>query len=122
MKFTAFYSVLPVLLLLSITDLVLTADTDEEISKENIFWSFKEPVKQTLSQPSTWGVNEIDSFIFERLKVEDLLPQRPASKEEWIRRVSLDLTGLPATTDEIDAFISDRSDQAFERVVERLLG
>ena len=121
MKFTAFYSVLPVLMLLSVTGMALLADGDEEIPKKNIFWSFNEPEKQTLPEKSLWGVNEIDFFIFDRLKVEDLLPQRPASKEEWLRRVSLDLTGLPATTDEIDAFISDRSDHAFERVVERLL-
>jgi len=121
MKFTACYSVLPVMLLLSITDLVHMADADEEISKKNIFWSYNEPLKQAFPKASLWGINEIDSFIFERLKVEDLLPQGAAPKEEWIRRVSLDLTGLPATTQEIDAFKSDRSDHAFERVVERLL-
>ena len=109
------------MLLLSITDLVHMADADEEISKKNIFWSYNEPLKQALPKASLWGINEIDSFIFERLKVEDLLPQGAAPKEEWIRRVSLDLTGLPATTQEIDAFKSDRSDHAFERVVERLL-
>ena len=88
---------------------------------EDDWWS-----RQTLKLPDVppatqWCRNEIDSFIFERLKVEDLLPQGAAPKEEWIRRVSLDLTGLPATTQEIDAFKSDRSDHAFERVVERLL-
>ena len=121
MKFTASYPGLMVFLLLIITDLVLMADHHEEVSKKNTFWSFSVPKKQMVPEHSSWGVNEIDAFIYDRLKVEDLLPQRPAPKEEWIRRVTLDLTGMPPTTQEIDSFISDRSERAFVRVVDRLL-
>ena len=121
MKFTAFYLVMLILSLFGIKDSVLLADPEGEVPKKNIFWSFKEPQKKPLPEKSPRAVNEIDIFIFDRLKMENLLPQSPASKEEWIRRVSLDLTGLPPTTDEIDAFISDRSEHAFAMVVERLL-
>jgi hypothetical protein len=121
MKLTAFHLVILILLLFSITDSVLLADPEGEVPKKNIFWSFKEPQKKPLPEKSPRAVNEIDIFIFDRLKMENLLPQIPASKEEWIRRVSLDLTGLPPTIAEIDAFISDRSEHAFAMVVERLL-
>lgn len=65
--------------------------------------------------------NEIDSFILARLESEDLKPAGTASRERLIRRVTLDLTGLPPTLEEIDAFLADESDSAYEKVVDRLL-
>lgn len=86
-------------------------------------WSFETPVKPsvpktTASQPVR---NPIDAFIQARLAEEKLPPAPEASKETLIRRVTLDLTGLPPTLDEIDAFLADTSPDAYEKVVARLL-
>jgi hypothetical protein len=69
---------------------------------------------------STSG-NEIDAFILARLEKEGLGPSPKADRATLIRRVSLDLTGLPPTPEEVDSFVKDSSPQAYERVVDRLL-
>ncbi len=68
-----------------------------------------------------WARNGLDHFVLERLEREGLAPSPEASKEALIRRVSLDLTGLPPTPAEVDAFLADATPQAFEKVVDRLL-
>lgn len=86
-------------------------------------WSFVRPVR-TESPNSNFDVqarNAIDRFIFARLEQAGLSPNGEASKERLIRRVTCDLTGLPPTLDEIDAFLADDSPEAYERVVDRLL-
>ncbi len=65
--------------------------------------------------------NPIDHFIFARLEAEGLTPSPEADRETLIRRVTLDLTGLPPTIAEIDEFLSDRDANAYEKVVDRLL-
>lgn len=84
-------------------------------------WSFEPPVKQ--APPSVKGPvsSPIDAFIQARLAKEGLSPSPEASKETLIRRVTLDLTGLPPTLAEIDAFLTDTSPDAYEKVVSRLL-
>jgi hypothetical protein len=69
----------------------------------------------------TWPRNAIDSFALERLEREALNPSPEASRETLLRRVSFDLTGLPPTPAEIDAFLKDASPDAYEKVVDRLL-
>lgn len=69
----------------------------------------------------TKSENPIDRFIEARLKKAGLQPSLPASREALIRRVSLDLTGLPPTLGEVDAFLTDKSPAAYEKVVDRLL-
>jgi len=69
---------------------------------------------------SGWVVNPIDQFVLAKLESENLLPSPEATRETLIRRVSLDLTGLPPTPAEIDAFLADRRSGAYERVVDRL--
>ena len=72
--------------------------------------------------PQEWnGINPVDQFVWAKLETEDLMPNEPASKEQLLRRVSLDLTGLPPTTGAIDSFLSDNSAGAYEKVVDRLL-
>jgi len=77
------------------------------------------PVPQT--SDASWPENPIDSFILARLESENLHPGPPAPPERWLRRVTYDLTGLPPTQPEIDAFLADTSPNARETVVDRLL-
>lgn len=69
-----------------------------------------------------WPANDIDRFILSRLEAESIAPAPPADRITLIRRVSLDLTGLPPTAAEVAAFVNDTSAGAYERVVDRLLG
>jgi hypothetical protein len=82
-------------------------------------WSFIPPVRPQV--PPIKDAAPIDAFVFEKLQREGLKPSPEASRETLIRRVTLDLTGLPPTPAEIDAFLADRSPNAYEKVVDRLL-
>ncbi|MCB1079221.1 MAG: DUF1549 domain-containing protein, partial [Verrucomicrobiae bacterium] len=68
-----------------------------------------------------WPLDPLDRFLLAKLEAEGLAPVNDADRYTWLRRVSLDLTGLPPTPAEIEAFVSDRSGLALERVVDRLL-
>ena len=84
-------------------------------------WSFEAPVKTAPPKVSGPVRNPMDTFIQARLAEEGLKAAPEASRETLIRRVTLDLTGLPPTPEEIDAFLADTSDQAYDRLVDRLL-
>jgi mono/diheme cytochrome c family protein len=86
-------------------------------------WSFQpiEKPKPPVVSDSAWVRNPIDAFVLSRLEREGIRPSPEAEKTTLLRRVSLDLTGLPPTPDEIAAFRADRSADAYERVVDRLL-
>ena len=86
-------------------------------------WSFIPPVRPPVPQVrnAAWPRNPIDSFVLKRLEHDELKPSAEANRETLIRRVTLDLTGLPPTLAEIDAFLADRSLNAYEKVVDRLL-
>lgn len=86
-------------------------------------WSLLPPGKGPLPevQDDGWVRNEIDHFVLDRLQREDLLPAAEVDRERLIRRVTLDLTGVPPTLDEIERFLSDDSPGAYERLVDRLL-
>ena len=68
-----------------------------------------------------FDTNPVDHFVFQRLQNEGLQPSVEASREQLIRRITFDLTGLPPTVQEIDAFLNDASPNAYEKVVDRLL-
>jgi mono/diheme cytochrome c family protein len=87
------------------------------------FWSFGPIRKPSVPQPKDagWARNDIDRFVLARLEREGLAPVGTADKRTLIRRATLDLTGVPATVDEIEAFQKDDSAEAFARVVDRLL-
>jgi hypothetical protein len=87
------------------------------------FWSFIPPRRPPLPavKNDAWVRNPIDHFILSRLEREGLQPSPEAAKRTLIRRVTLDLTGLPPTPDEVDAFLADSSPAAYEKVVDRLL-
>jgi hypothetical protein len=86
-------------------------------------WSFIPPAKAPLPEFSnkTWPRNEIDRFVAARLEQEGLQPSAEADGYTLIRRLSLDLTGLPPSADEVEAFVADKSPDAYEKLVDRLL-
>ncbi|MBL9190478.1 MAG: PSD1 domain-containing protein [Opitutaceae bacterium] len=89
-------------------------------------WAYVKPVRPAVpaSAPRAPGIrNPIDAFVFARLAQEGLAPSPPADRARWLRRVSLDLIGLPPTPGEVAAFLADAApgDQPFEHVVDRLL-
>ena len=73
------------------------------------------------TERAEWPRNAIDNFVFARLQREGLAPSPPAEKERLIRRVTLDLTGVPPTIGDVDEFLADASADAYEKLVDRLL-
>ncbi len=86
-------------------------------------WAYAKPVRPELPKVKnkTWVKNDVDFFVLERLQREKLKPSPEADRAALIRRVSLDLTGLPPTPEEARAFEEDRSAEAYERLVDRFL-
>ena len=86
-------------------------------------WSFIPPADHVppASRYSADSVNAIDDFIFAEIEKQGLVPAREADRETLISRVTFTLTGLPPTPDEVDAFVADADDDAYERLVDRLL-
>jgi hypothetical protein len=74
----------------------------------------------TVQNPA-WVRNSIDAFILAKLEAKNLAPNRPADKLRLLRRITVDLTGLPPTIAEQEAFLADNSPEAYRRVVDRLL-
>jgi hypothetical protein len=92
-------------------------------SEQRSHWAFQ-PIKKVAAptvRNQSWAKNDIDRFILAKLEAEGLRPSPSASKLALLRRVTFDLTGLPPTTAEIAAFLSDDSTDAYARVVDRLL-
>ncbi|MEX2168306.1 MAG: PSD1 and planctomycete cytochrome C domain-containing protein [Pirellulales bacterium] len=88
-----------------------------------LHWAFVPPVRPVLPQvvDKDWPANDIDRYILARLEREALRPSPQASPETRLRRLSLDLIGLPPTPEEIETFLADPSPQGYGRQVERLL-
>ena len=86
-------------------------------------WAFIPPRKAELPEVNdrSWPANDIDYFVLHKLEAQGMKPSGLAEREKMIRRISFDLTGLPPTPDEIDAFIDDPAPDAFEKVINRLL-
>ncbi|MEO5739781.1 MAG: DUF1553 domain-containing protein, partial [Vicinamibacterales bacterium] len=95
----------------------------EQGAKWENHWSFVAPRRPRVPEINdrTWPQNEIDAFVLDRLEQERLVPSPEADRATLIRRASLDLTGLPPAPAEVDAFVSDKSRDAYEKVVDRLL-
>lgn len=101
------------------------AATDKEltfIGSRGKYWAF-----QKLARPdppavdSKWARTPIDAFILDALNRKQLTPSNPLGRRQLLRRVTYDLTGLPPTPDELDAFVGDKSPKAYEKAVDRLL-
>jgi len=86
-------------------------------------WAFITPVRPALPevQNAAWGNNAIDWFVLAKLESSSLAVSSEAEKVTLLRRVTLDLTGLPPTPEEVDAFLADSTPDAYERAVDRLL-
>ena len=86
-------------------------------------WAFQplRPIQLPLVQDAAWARNDVDRFILAALEAKGLRPSPEADRRTLIRRVTLDLIGLPPSPDEVEAFVKDPSPQAWERVVDRLL-
>lgn len=94
-----------------------------ETATPKLHWAYqplKRPAVPTV-KTAGWVRNPIDAFVLARLEKEGLRPSPEADKTTLLRRVTLDLTGLPPTPQEVDAFNADRSPQAYDKVVDRLL-
>lgn len=95
----------------------------DEGAKYESHWSFVVPNRPDVPAVNKidWVRTPVDAFVFRSLEGKGLQPSRQASKETLIRRVTLDLTGLPPSPLEVDAFLDDSSSRAYEKVVDRLL-
>ena len=87
-------------------------------------WSFEKPLKAPLpiTIKKDWALHQLDSFILNQLEAKGIKPSADSERHSWIRRVSLDLTGLPPSIEEADAFAADKTEESHEKVVDRLLG
>ena len=95
----------------------------EQGAKYEAFWAFVPPKPQIAPRvdPPSWNENRIDRFVRDRLNQLQQLPKQQADKRTLIRRVTLDLTGLPPTREEISQFLNDDSPEAYSRLIARLL-
>src|SRR3984957_14977734 len=91
--------------------------------EQRAFWSFQ-PLKDEAIpsvKEKSWAKTNIDHFVLAKLEAKGVKPVAAADRRALIRRVTLDLTGLPPTPEEVDAFVADKSSNAYEKVVDRLL-
>ncbi len=108
---------------LTAAEKVLLKTWIEQGASYTTHWSFTKPVRPVFPPVRDWGwvKNEIDAFILSRLELAGLRPSPEAERVTLIRRLTLDLTGLPPTIPEVEDFLKDRSPEAYEKVVDRLL-
>ncbi|MDW7995385.1 MAG: DUF1553 domain-containing protein [Gemmatales bacterium] len=121
MRLSWLIGVLTVTVVLSV--IAFAEDKPVRPAEEPPHWAFVAPKRPALPrvQHTDWAKNPIDYFVLERLEEHGLVPNPPADKLTWLRRVTFDLTGLPPTIEEQEAFLQDTSPLAWERVVDRLL-
>lgn len=102
----------------------IAAVKKERITDEDrAFWSFQPVVRPAVPEleNDNWSRNAIDRFVLHKLRAEELAPADEADRMTLIRRAYFDLIGLPPTPEEVDAFLADSSDDAYEKMIDRLL-
>ncbi len=102
---------------------VVAKNTGIDIEAGRKHWAYQ-PVRDAAPpavRDKAWPLNDVDVFILAKLEAASIKPNAEADAHTWLRRVTFDLTGLPPSEEEIAAFVTDRSPQAHERVVDRLL-
>ncbi len=111
------------LLIAAVLGVLFAAPATIDYSRAKRFWSFRpidvKPVPTV--RDTAWGASPIDRFVLRKLEDQNLKPAPPADRATWLRRVTFDVTGLPPTPADLAAYLADRSPQADERVVDRLL-
>ena len=109
--------------ILSTEEKALLKQWIEEGAEYKKHWAFVTPVRPALPkvQMTSWPKNGIDYFILEELEKRGLKPSPEADRTTLIRRVTLDLTGLPPSPADVDNFLADKSPKAYEKLVDRLL-
>src|SRR5690348_8652487 len=113
-----------VLLLLGVAGTLVAWNSKEEsfIGNRRNWWAFQKPVRPPVPElKNAWVRTPIDAFLLAAMREKGLTPSASIDRNHLIRRVTLDLTGLPPTPEQVDAFVRDRSPNAYENVVERLL-
>ena len=95
----------------------------DDADRKSDHWAFKPATRQSVPKVKNeaWPRNPIDRFILARLDAEGLAPSLEADRRTLIRRLNFDLTGLPPTPEEVEAFLADQGSDAYEKVVDRLL-
>ena len=92
---------------------------------DRTWWSLQPLMRVAVPSPTgipeAWSTHPVDRFVYAELVKKGLRPSPPADKPTIIRRATFDLTGLPPTPEEIDAFVNDRSSDAYQRLIDRLL-
>ncbi len=108
---------------LSPTQIALITRWVKEGAQYEEHWAFVKPVRPPVPevQQAAWVKNPIDNFILAKLQTKGLQPEQEADPRSLLRRVTLDLTGLPPTPEEVSAFLIDKSPDAYEKAVDRLL-
>jgi hypothetical protein len=103
--------------------IVYTAETDAFTPSQRSFWAFQQVKKAPVPavKDKQWVKTPIDSFVLAKLEEAGLKPNPPADRLTLLRRATIDMTGLPPTQEEIQQFLSDKSPNAWEKVVDRLL-
>ena len=105
--------------------LALAAATNQEatfIGARAKYWAFQTVTRPAVPESSDpWVRTPVDAFILQALDQKPLKPSQSLDRTQLIRRVTYDLTGLPPTTDEVNSFLKDKSNDAYQKVVDRLL-
>lgn len=97
--------------------------TKKFTDQQRRYWAYQKVVKPAapVVKDHDWSQNPIDAFVMAKLQDKNLRPNPPADKIALLRRAALDLTGLPPTPDEVQAFLADNSPDAYAKVIDRLL-
>ena len=105
------------------TATVLSEAVFQVTEQQRSWWAFQAVRNRVppVVENSSWPQNEIDQFILAELEARGRQPTSPADRRTWLRRATLDLTGLPPTQEDVGAFLADDSSQAFAKVVDQLL-
>ncbi len=106
---------------LTVREVEILTQWVKESAPYAVHWAYAKPVRPAVPKSTTWAKNPIDAFVLARLEKEKLAPAPEADKYSLIRRVALDLTGLPPTPVEVEAFLKDATPDAYEKLVDRLL-
>ncbi|MEN5054966.1 PSD1 and planctomycete cytochrome C domain-containing protein [Sphingobacterium kitahiroshimense] len=110
-------------LTLTATEIAIIEKWIKQGAKYEKHWAFTAPKKPAVPKVknTTWVKNEIDYFVLDKLEHKKIAPNPEADKERLLRRVSLDITGLPPSLQMMDKFMADNSPNAYEKVIETLL-